>query len=420
MTQLFRSEVLEHAKAKPYGSILLARPVSHLTLTVLFAGFAVLLVALFASLSYTRKAKVSGVLLPAGGLIRVAPLQAGQIVNLQVQEGQAVRAGDVLFELVSERTSQATGSAEASIAVLLAQRRDSFLADQAQLRLLSNQRLQALSRRVQDLESERLRVVEQVSLQQRRVGLAETALQRQQDLHRAAFVSQVQVQERQAELLDQQQRLADLQRSEAGVARELTTTRAEIAELEIQARREQEAGRRSVSSTEQDLTENEARRQLLVRATQDGIVTAITAREGQSVAAGQVLASLLPQGAELEAELYVPSRAAGFLKPGMSVNLRYQAYAYQKFGQAVGRVREVSSTAMRPDELALAGAGVTVGQGIEPMYRVRVTLPRQTVVAFGSDVPLRSGALLDASVLLEKRRLYEWVLEPLYTIKGRV
>ncbi|MFY7871365.1 MAG: HlyD family secretion protein [Limnohabitans sp.] len=420
MSQLFRPEALEHAKAKAYGSVLLARPVSHLVLTALFAGFALLLVALFASLSYTRKAKVSGVLLPAGGLIRVAPLQAGQIVNLRVREGQAVLAGEVLFELASERTSQPTGSAEASIAVLLAQRRDSFLADQAQLRLLSTQRLQTLARRVQDLEGERLRVADQVSLQQRRVGLAESALQRQQDLHRAAFVSQVQVQERQAELLDQQQRLADLQRTEAGVARELTATRAEIAELDIQARREQEAGRRSVSSTEQELTENEARRQLLVRAPQDGVITAITAHEGQAVPAGQALASLLPQGAALEAELYAPSRAAGFLKPGMSVNLRYQAYAYQKFGQATGRVREVSSTAMRPEELAMPSASVAPGQGLEPMYRVRVTLPRQTVEAFGSDVPLRSGAVLDASVLLEKRRLYEWVLEPLYTIKGRV
>jgi membrane fusion protein len=65
---------------------------------------------------------------------------------------------------------------------------------------------------------------------------------------------------------------------------------------------------------------------------------------------------------------------------------------------------------MRPEELPFSGAGASTGPGIEPMYRVRVTLPRQTVAAFGSNVPLRSGALLDASVLLEKRRLYEWVL----------
>lgn len=420
MAPLFRSEALEHAKAKPYGTILLARPVSHLVLTVLFAAFALLLVGFFANFSYTRKAKVPGVLLPSQGLIRVVPMQAGQIVDRRVQEGQAVRAGDVLFVLASERSSATQGNAEENISALLQQRRDSFLADQTQMQLLVAQRTDALLRRAKGLESENLRVGEQIAMQQRRVSLAETALQRQQDLHAAAFVSAVQVQDRQAELLDQQQRLGDLRRAQAAVERDLAAAQAEVRELRIQARRDQAAGLRSVSSTDQELTENEARRQLHIRAPQDGIVTAITVHEGQSVPAGQMLASVLPLGAALEAELYAPSRAAGFLKPGMQVTLRYHAYSYQKFGQATGTVREVSSTAMQPAELALPGAGQRQGQSAEPMYRVRVALPRQSVTAFGSEVPLRSGGMLDASVLLETRRLYEWVLEPLYTIKGRV
>jgi membrane fusion protein len=420
MSQLFRREALEHAKAKPYGTVLLARPVGHVVLTVLFAAFALLVVGFFASFSYTRKAKVPGVLLPSQGLIKVVPMQAGQIIERRVQEGQQVRAGDVLFVLVSERASATQGNAESSISALLRQRRDSFLADQAQIQLLAAQRTDALLRRAQDLEGERLRVAEQIAMQQRRVALAETALQRQQDLHAAAFVSAVQVQDRQAELLDQQQRLADLKRAQAAVERDLAAAQAEVRELGIQARRDQEAGRRSVGSTEQELTENEARRKLLVRASHDGVVTAITAHEGQSVPAGQVLASVLPRGSALEAELYAPSRAAGFLKPGMAVTLRYHAFSYQKFGQATGTVREVSSTAMRAEELTLPGASLQAGVLAEPMYRVRVELTSQSVTAFGSEVPLRSGAMLDASVLLETRRLYEWVLEPLYTIKGRV
>jgi membrane fusion protein len=420
MSKLFRTEALEYAKAKSYGTILLARPVAHVSLTVLFATFALLLVGFFASFSYTRKAKVPGVLLPSQGLIRVVPMQPGQIVDRRVHEGQAVRAGNVLFILASERASVTQGNAEENISALLQQRRDSFLADQTQMQLLVAQRTDALLRRAKDLESESLRIGEQMAMQQRRVSLAEAALNRQQDLHAAAFVSEVQVQDRQAELLDQQQRLGDLKRAQAAVERDFAAAQTEVRELRIQARRDQESGRRSIGSTEQELTENEARRQLLIRAPQDGIVTAITAHEGQSVLAGQMLASVLPQGAELEAELYAPSRAAGFLKPGMEVTLRYHAYSYQKFGQATGVVREVSSTAMRPEELALPGASQQSGVVAEPMYRVRVALPRQSITAFGSEVPLRSGATLDASVLLETRRLYEWVLEPLYTIKGRV
>jgi membrane fusion protein len=238
-------------------------------------------------------------------------------------------------------------------------------------------------------------------------------------LHAASFVSAVQVQERQAELLDQQQRLADLTRARSAVERDLAAAQAEMRELRIQARRDEESGRRVINSTEQELTENEARRQILVRAPNDGVVTAITAHAGQPVASGQVLASVLPAGAELEALLYAPSRAAGFLKPGMTVVIRYQAYPYQKFGQAFGTVREVSHTALTPEELASSRAAPWASAASEPLYRVRVALPRQTVTAFGSEVPLRSGALLDASVLLESRRLYEWVLEPLYTVRGR-
>jgi membrane fusion protein len=135
------------------------------------------------------------------------------------------------------------------------------------------------------------------------------------------------------------------------------------------------------------------------------------------VTGNQALATILPAGAELAAELYVPSRSAGFIKPGMEVMLRYQAYSYQKFGQHRGYVRDVSSTALRLDELPLPVASANPN---EPLYRVRVRLDQQAVQASGISQPLKSGMAVDASILLERRKLYEWVLEPLYSVTGRV
>lgn len=191
---------------------------------------------------------------------------------------------------------------------------------------------------------------------------------------------------------------------------------ADLKDLQLQALRDAEASQRGVAAARQDLTENEARREILVRAPQAGTVTAITGEIGQTVTANQALATVLPADSELEAELYAPSRAVGFLKPGMSVLMRYQAYPYQKFGLAKGTVQDVSKTALRSDEVALAGMGTSA----EPLYRVRVKLERQTLLAYGHEQPLRSGALLDGSFVLDKRRLYEWALEPLYTISGRL
>ena len=102
---------------------------------------------------------------------------------------------------------------------------------------------------------------------------------------------------------------------------------------------------------------------------------------------------------------------AGFVEPGDRVMLRYQAYPYQKFGHQHGRVERISRSALGPGELGNA-------QAAEPYYRVTVALARQAVVAYGREEPLRPGMLLDADILGERRRLVEWLLEPLYSLKG--
>lgn len=235
-------------------------------------------------------------------------------------------------------------------------------------------------------------------------------------------MSAAQVQDKQSDLLDQRQRqrLTELERTAAAAARDLTKVQADSRDQLIQAQRDQEGASRGIASLEQDLTENEARRQIVVRAPQDGVITAINVELGQTVTASQTLVSLLPKDTQLIAELYAPSRAAGFVKPGMDVLIRYPAYPYQKFGQHAGRVKEVSSTAMHPEELPLLRPLAAPGNAGEPLYRVRVVLDRQAVTAYGNQQPLKSGMALDASILLEKRRLYEWVLEPLYTVTGRL
>lgn len=157
---------------------------------------------------------------------------------------------------------------------------------------------------------------------------------------------------------------------------------------------------------------NEARRAIVLRAPESGVIANLVVRNQQAVTAGQRLLSILPQGSLLEAELWLPSRAIGFLETGKRVTLRYHAFPYQKFGQQGGRVREISQSAIAAPELTgLLGRTIT-----EPLFRVLVQLDRQTVSAYGRAEPLKPGMTVDADILLDKRRLIEWVLEPLYGI----
>jgi membrane fusion protein len=128
------------------------------------------------------------------------------------------------------------------------------------------------------------------------------------------------------------------------------------------------------------------------------------------------LAQLVPVTSRLVAKLYVPSRAAGFTRAGDTVLLRYDAFPYQKFGQHAGTVQAVSTAAVAPSELQGAGPRLdAAGMPGEPLFAISVALPAQTI----AERELQAGMRLEADLLHETRRLYEWILEPLYAARQR-
>ena len=132
------------------------------------------------------------------------------------------------------------------------------------------------------------------------------------------------------------------------------------------------------------------------------------------------MASLLPAGAKLQAQLFAPSSAIGFLRPDQKVQLRYQAFPYQKFGHQSGAVVQVSRSPLQATELAGLPLQAAAGGSAEPLYRITVRLDQQSVAAYGQAQALSPGMQLEADVLLDKRRLIEWLFEPVLGIAGRV
>ncbi len=104
----------------------------------------------------------------------------------------------------------------------------------------------------------------------------------------------------------------------------------------------------------------------------------------------------------------------GFIAPGQTVAIRYQAFPYQRFGSAKGRITEIARTLIAPNEVALS---VPLQ---EPVYRVTVALEAQTVKAYGAEMPLQAGMVLDADIWVDQRRLLEWVFDPLYSLTGKL
>jgi membrane fusion protein len=415
-TPLFRPAALAANRAEVFGDIVLVRPLSFGVLIGAAFAAACAIAALFVFGTYTRHSTLRGRLMPDLGVIEVHTPQYGTIVEKRVAEGQAVMRGDVLFVVSSERLSSARGETQELIGEQLERRRGSLETQIQNLRAREQADRGSLAQRLSMLEAEITYLTAMIAGQQQRVAMAEEAAARYERVQAHGFVSKDQLLVKHEELIDQRSRTQSLERERSNVARQLTdlenqlsglrsTYQGQIAELE-----------RAIAGTELDMTENEARRRVLIVAPQDGTATAVVGDAGQVVDGSAALAFIVPAGAVLQAQLYAPSRAVGFVGVGDEVLLRYPAFPYQKFGHQRGTVAAVS-------RIALSAAGAleaAPAASAEPVYRIIVELGSQTVTAYGEPRALRAGMLIEADVLQERRRLYEWALEPLYTLTGKI
>lgn len=415
--ELFRREALEARRGQWLGAVSLAQPLGLwlLTAAALLAASAVLLFLLLGT--YTRRSTVSGQLVPTDGMAMVVAPATGVVVAVDVREGARVEPGQPLATVAVPRVTRQAGDTLAALEERLRRRREgleaAYVAQRAQLSAqdagLRNQ-LGAARQELAQVEAE-------IATRQAQVRLARETLQRLRQLQDDRYVSLLQIRQQESTALAQLAEVQALERQAVATRRLLVQLQQALDELPAQ-RDALEAGHlRDLAALEQEQVETRARGELVVSAPVGGVVSTQLAKTGQSLQAGQPLLSILPGEGRLEAELLVPSRAIGFIAPGDAVMLRYQAFPYQKFGHQRGTVTRISRSALRPDELvALLGSG----QALEPFYRVTVAVPAQDIRAYGKAEALRPGMLLEADILGEERRLVEWLLEPLWTVRGRM
>ena len=416
---LFRSEVLTHRERDWLGSIQLIRPVSLAVLTALAVLVALAVGAYLVLGEYTRKARVGGYLVPDRGVIRLVAPQAATVVESHVAEGGSVRRGDILFVLA---VGQATlsGDTQAAVQSSIASRTLSLQGAARQRSLLEQNQLTSIDRQLDDAQRELDSMKLETDLQRQRLALAEQALAQYESLRNDNFVSSAQVRTKAEEVLNVKAQLQGLERQRATRLREIAALQAQRRELPLQAQGAQGAIDRDLAALAQQAAETEARQRIVVRAPQDGIVSGVIAAPGQTVTPAVALASLLPADAKLQAQLFAPSSAVGFVRANQHVQLRYQAFPYQKFGHQSGEVVQVSRSPLQASELAGLSLPAALSASGEPLYRITVALDQQSVSAYGQAQALSPGMQLEADVLLDRRRLIEWLFEPVLGIAGRV
>jgi membrane fusion protein len=294
---------------------------------------------------------------------------------------------------------------------------DEEAANEAQARAshakLAEQRTQLIASRA-SLAKELEEIERRTALLEQRQQLAEEQVARTSTLLSKGFVTAANVDSLRSAALSVAQDASetrasavDYQRQIGDIDHQLAALPADIAALNAQAAQSRAtlAQRRIVADTQSIY---------IASAPISGRVIAIPVEVGQAVPVGAAVAVITPEGSHLTAELYVPSRAAGFIRKGQEVSLMYQAFPYQTFGTGKGTVMSVSRTVLAPNEIAIPGLTVQ-----EPVFRVRVALERAEVSAYGHAIPLQPGMLLTADVVIDRRNLIQWLLDPLYAVGRR-
>ncbi len=421
MRLLFRPEAVAAQAQQWLGRVQLVQPLSLMLLT---AGALVMLLTVgsfIALAGYTRKATALGVLVPDRGLIRLVPSAPGVVLQRQVHEGQVVQAGDVLFVLALERPLFG-GDVQARIQRSLDERKRSLQTSARQQQALADSQQTTLDRRLQALALELAQLDSEVALQQQRLSLVRLALARLESLQTEQFISSAQVQSKNEEVLGLQAAAQALARQRAALERERAELEGQRRALPMLASGTAGGIERDLAQLSREAAENDADRQLVVRAPQNGIVSAVMAEPGQSVSPASALASLVPAGAQLQAHLYAPSSAVGFLRPELPVRIRLEAFPYQKFGHVAGRIVQVSRTPLASSELAALALGTAgpANDSAQALFRITVALDLADPADLDtSPLVLVAGMRLSADVLLERRRLVEWLFEPLLGWRSR-
>ena len=422
--RLFRTEAIENQRTQLLGQIILTPRISTLWMSVGAVLMALALLAFLFMGSYTRRVTVSGQLMPAGGLIRVHTPQLGVVIEKHVSNGQTVKKGQLLYVLNSDRPGDGAQNLQADIARQTAERRASLELEVARSRQMQTEETAALRRRGETLKAEVRAIAAQVTQQKIRIQYAEDTRKRYQALADKDYIARDELRQKEIDLSEARSRLQALQRDALTAQRELQQLQQEIDSSQLRFDNQVAQLEREISNTNQQLTEVESRRRVVITAPQEGQATLVSAEVGQTIDSSQALLTLVPAGSELQARLYAPSSSIGFVQPGDAVMLRYQAFPYQKFGQYPGVVTTVSTSSVSPAELASLSLGgpttAAAGGSGESVYAIQVKLENSTIEASGQTRPLQAGMQLEADILQERRKLYEWVLEPLYGVTKRL
>ena len=417
-TPLFREEVILANQANWLGAIRLGGLPRFGTVALVCTVLAGCLVAYAVFGEIARKTRLHGVLMPAGGLITITAPQAGIVERISVAQGERVDTNQPLFSLKAERLTE-YGDFSSSTANTLREKLQSVQKEKILTATSFKEKEEATLQRISSLQIEQRHAESELASLNARVELSRKARDTYSELNLKGFFSDFQLQQKEEELLDLIIRQDAAKRNAQSFLREIGAAESEVKATRKSAEATAEQLSRTAATIEQEISEHQLRSGSIVVAPLSGMVSALNVHKSSYVQGGQALATIVPseslEGTVLRAQLFAPSRTAGFIKQGDRVLIQYDAFPYQKFGLALGKILAISQSPVDVKDLPTGEirSPMRAAASDDPLFRIDVELHAQEIITYGTSTPLKAGMTLEADVYQETRKIWEWLLEPL-------
>ena len=411
---LFRSEALQRQAHRLSGDVVvLPRPHHHL-LALLLLTWLVLVGFYLSQANFARSETVRGWITPQDGVVRVYPRQAGKVAELLVEAGERVSAGQALARLEGEHVLAGGDHLEQLLLQEYQQQDDAISRRIERLQAVHRESRSSLLDRIRIARGELRLLRAQGRALDQRFALDERRYQRIRNLLPAGHTTDSEIEHHSLQLLlDRENRLEHSARLQRHLAL-MTQLESELQQLPLSTQESIDQLQMERSTLAQSMVQLKANYSRTITAPIDGVIGHLQLDPGASVQPDVPMLTVLPENSSMIAHLLVPVRAAGFVQAGQELQLRIDAFPYQKYGTHHGRVYRVSDSTVHPGEWTASPLPV-----LEPIYRVsaKLTNSESTTLPYSM---IKPGMTFSADIRLEDRSLLRWLLEPLFTMRGRM
>jgi membrane fusion protein len=409
---LFRQEAVDFQRqTREWGQVALLQPLSAKVTTWLIAMVIALAISFLFLGQYSRKETVVGYLTPTSGTSKIFAPQLGTIREIHVSEGEQVSEGQPLLTINTDQIAANGLDVNATMLDTLRSQKDLLTTQIGAEEQRTKSERERLRDMIEGFESEISQLEAQLKIQDERVRVEGEFVTSAAELKKEGYMADADFKRRRVAFLEQQQSLNSLNQQLAARRNQLTETRYSLAQLPTVMAGKIQSLRGELATIEQRIAEIGGRRAYVIRAPAAGRISTLQATVGQFADPRRLQMEIIPNESVLQAELFVPTRAIGFVRPGQKVRILYEAFPYQQFGTYGGRVLKISQTILTKSD--------TFGpiELREPVYKITTALDRPDIDAYARKVPLQADMLLRADIILERRSLIRWLLDPLLSVR---